>query len=405
MSLTGERMRTTWLGSTALLGAGLVGLFSAAPASAADGIKLGVGGYFRTAYMVLFDDDSEGEPGNETNTDGVFSDAEIHFTGSAVLDNGLEVGARVELEGEDDSSFDFEDESGGADQIDEAWIYFSGGFGELRVGSIDDALGTMCVFAPGGTSNFSAYSPNQWGANTLTTNSICFGVDDVGDSQKLLYLSPIFSGFQLALSYNPSSDKETHGDGVGAHTGMPTNVDDTSRHNVSAYGVYNYEAENWWLQIGAGGSWEGNVEKADGGPNREESEFYQTGILLGFGDFQVGASFNYFNDDDLFSATLENGDVVADRWVLGVGASYTMDVWTFGIGYSINEADIDNEGGADSDFTLQRVVATANYNLGPGIDLDGAIGYTWQDVSGPDFEDSDDKYDAIEIGIGTAITF
>jgi outer membrane protein OmpU len=391
-------MRRLLLASTALIGAGLA--VASQPASAADGIKLGVGGYFRTAYMVVFDDDGEGEPGNETNTDGVFSDAEIHFTGSTVLDNGLEVGARVELEGEDDPSPD-----GDGDQIDEAWIYFSGGFGELRVGSIDDALGTMCVFAPGGTANFSAYSPNQWGANTLTSNSICFGVDDVGDSQKLLYLSPIFSGFQLALSYVPSSDKETHGDGVGAHLGMPVNVDDTSRHNVSAYGVYNYEAESWWLQVGGGGSWEGNVEKANGAPNREESEFYQTGILLGFGDFQVGASFNYFNDDDLFSATLENGDVVADRWVLGVGASYTMDVWTFGIGYSLNEADIENEGGEDSEFTLQRVVATANYNLGPGIDLDGAIGYTWQDVSGPDFDESADNYDAIEIGIGTAITF
>ena len=151
-------MRRILLGSTAPIGAGVA--MASQPAVAADGIKLGVGGYFRTAYMVVFDDDSEGEPGNERNTDGVFSDAEIHFTGSTVLDNGLEVGARVELEGEDNSG-------DGGDQIDEAWIYFSGGFGELRVGSIDDALGTMCVFAPGGTTNFSAYSPNQWGANTL----------------------------------------------------------------------------------------------------------------------------------------------------------------------------------------------------------------------------------------------
>jgi predicted porin len=384
-------MRRVLLGSTALIGAGVT--MALQPASAADGVKLGVGGYFREAYMAVFDDDSEGEAGNERNTDGFFNDAEVHFTGSAVLDNGLEVGARIELEGETDD-----------DQIDEAWVYFSGGFGELRIGSIDDALGTMCVFAPGGTNNFSAYSPNQWGANSLTSNSICFGVDDVGDSQKILYLSPIFSGFQLALSYVPSSDKESHIDGVGPHVGMPTNVDGASRHNVSAYGVYNYEAETWWLQVGAGGSWEGNVEQT-AGPDREESDFYQTGILVGIGDFQIGASFNYFNDDDLFSATLENGDVVADRWVLGVGASYTMDVWTFGIGYSINEADIDNAGADDSDFTLQRVVATANYNLGPGIDVDGAIGYTWQDVSGPDFAESDDNYDAIEIGIGTSVSF
>src|SRR6185295_1519734 len=82
-------MRRILLGSTALIGAGVV--LASQPASAADGIKLGVGGFFRTAYMVNFDDDSEGEPGNEHNTDGVFSDAEIHFTGSTVLDNGFEV--------------------------------------------------------------------------------------------------------------------------------------------------------------------------------------------------------------------------------------------------------------------------------------------------------------------------
>ena len=105
-------MKKVLLGTSALLGAGLV----AGPACAADGIKLSVGGYFRTAYMVNFDDDDEGEPGNETNTDGFFSDSEIYFRGSTTLDNGLEVGARVELEGETDS-----------DQIDEAWVFFSGG--------------------------------------------------------------------------------------------------------------------------------------------------------------------------------------------------------------------------------------------------------------------------------------
>jgi len=387
-------MRKLLLGSAAMIGAGLAVGFAPQAAEAADGIKLEVGGYFRSAYQVVFDDDAEGEAGNERNTDGFFQDAEVHFTGSTTLDNGLEVGARIELEGENSE-----------DQIDEAWVYFSGGFGEFRIGSLDDALGNLCVFAPGGTANFSAYSPNQWGANTLTSNSICFGVDDVGDSQKIVYFSPVFAGFQIGVSYVPSSDKETHVDGVGPHLGMPTNVDDTSRHNVSVYGLYNYEAEDWYIQLGAGGSWEGNVEKADGGPNREESEFYQTGVLVGIGAFSFGASFNYFNDDDLFVATLENGDVTADRWVLGVGATYSMDAWVFGIGYSINEADIENEGSEDSEFSLQRAVLTANYTIGPGIDLDAEIGYTWQNVSGPDFDEADDNYDAFEIGLGTAITF
>jgi predicted porin len=397
-------MRKRLLQSTAFLGAGLpmslpVGLLvtgiSAAPAAADEPIKLEVGGFFRSAYMVVMDDDEEGEPGNERNTDGFFQDAEIHFKGETTLDNGLTVGARVELEGETAD-----------DQIDESWVFFSGGFGEFRIGSLDDALGSLCVFAPGGTYNFSAYSPNQWGANSLTSNSICFGADDVADSQKIVYFSPIFAGFQIGVSYVPSSDKETHADGVGPHLGMPTNVDGTSRHNVSVYGLYNYEAEDWWLQVGAGGSWEGNVEQTVG-PDREESDFYQTGILVGFGSFQVGASFNYFNDDDLFVATLENGDVKADRWVLGVGGTYNIDAWTFGIGYSINQADIEIKGAPDEEFTQQRTALTANYALGPGIDLDGEVAYTWSDAdpsTSPDFEEFD-GYDALEFGVGVAITF
>ncbi len=129
-------MKRVLLGTTALIGASLC---AAAPAAAESPIQLSVGGFFRTAYMVVLDDDDSGpensfqEPGDEKTDDGVFSDAEIHFVGRTVLDNGLEAGARVELEGEDNSG-------GNGDQIDEAWIWFAGGFGEVRIGSDDEAL-------------------------------------------------------------------------------------------------------------------------------------------------------------------------------------------------------------------------------------------------------------------------
>src|SRR5262249_18699332 len=96
--------RVALLGSTAVLGAGMV----ANTAMAADPIKLNVGGFFRETYMAVFDDDGEGKLGNDRNTDGFFNNAEIHFTGETTLDNGLSVGAHVELEGETDT-----------DQIDE----------------------------------------------------------------------------------------------------------------------------------------------------------------------------------------------------------------------------------------------------------------------------------------------
>src|SRR4029450_7569223 len=125
----GIAMKRLLHSTTALVGFGVM----AGQASAAEPIKLMVGGFFREAYMVNFDDDGEGELGNERNTDGFFNDAETFFMGMTTLDNGLSVGARVELEGEDDDSlsvdFDGGSASDGGDQIDEAWLYFPGGLG------------------------------------------------------------------------------------------------------------------------------------------------------------------------------------------------------------------------------------------------------------------------------------
>lgn len=400
-------MKKVLLGTTALLGAGLV----ASPAFAADGIKLGVGGFFKSAYMVNFDDDGEGEAGNERNTDGFFSDAEVHFTGSTVLDNGLEVGARVELEGET-----------AGDQIDEAWVWFSGGFGEVRVGSDDDALANACIVPPGGTGNFSAFSPNQWGANNvniattgnvltggivgLASNTVCSGVDDKGDAQKIVYITPVFAGFQLTLSYTPNGGDETQSDGVGPHTGMPANADGESRHNLAAYLSYSYEGDGWGLTAGGGASFEGHVEQQTG-PDRDEQDFYQAGLNLTFGNFAIGGVFEYFNDlVDQGSFATGGGAVVGDHavdaWVAGAGIAYTMDAWTVGAQYSHQDSDDDGDDGVD--FSMDRIVLTGNYAMGPGINLDAEVGYTWVDAD-PEADEGLDDYDSLEIGIGTNITF
>ncbi len=404
-------MRRVLLGSTALIGAGL----AAAPAVAEDGVKLSVGGFFKEAYMVVIDDDAEGELGNERNTDGFFNDAEIHFTGSTVLDNGLEVGARVELEGE--TAVDGE----GGDQIDEAWIWFSGGWGEVRVGSEDEALANACVVPPGGTGNFSAFSPNQWGANSGagfffggSSNSICTGVDAFGDAQKVVYISPSFSGFQLTVSYTPNETVENHTNGGGPHLGMPGHGVGQSRHNTSIYGTYSYDGENWGLTAGLGASFEGHVEEsAFDARSIKEQDFYQAGLNLTFGNFAIGIAGEYYND--LAGNFDKNSDAFfkADSWVAGIGAAYTMDAWTFGVQYSHREDDIEADlfyPSEDVDFQQDRAVLTALYRLGPGVQIDGELAYTWNDADPEDFDNisvAEDvaEYEGFEFGIGTVITF
>jgi predicted porin len=403
-------MKKLLLGSSALLTAAAL----ATPAVAEEPIKLTVGGFFKEAYMVVIDDDDEFELGFDRNTDGFFNDAEIHFTGSTVLDNGLEVGARVELEGETDS-----------DQIDEAWVFFSGGFGEVRIGSDDDALANTCVVPPGGTGNFSAFSPNQWGANSaeiggttffgptvFSSNSVCTGVDARGDAQKLIYITPNFGGFQLTGSYTPNEIAETHGDGAGPHLGMTGHVPLGSRHNLSVYGTYSYEGGDWGLTAGLGGSWEGHTEEGGTDASIEEQDFYQAGVNLSVGNFSFGVVGEYFSDVVNFST--DTTDIDVDVWVVGAGAAYRMDAWTFGLQYSHRETDVDINSNASFDqlqTQQDRVVATVNYAMGPGISIDGEVGYTWVDLD-PEFEtlvpaapEGIDDYDAIEFAIGTNITF
>ena len=416
-------MKKILIGTSALVGAGLI----AGQAVAADGIKLSVGGFFRTAYLLNFDDNRgygssyRGAEGHDRNIDGLYSDAEIHFKGETTLDNGVTVGVRVELEGEEDDN----------DQIDEAYTYFKGGFGELRIGSDDEALAANCVTPPGSTANFGAFSPNQVGAAYVQalgftgSNTVCTGVE--GDANKFVYFSPTFAGFQLALSYTPdaqaqayNSDADDFNNTGGPHIGQNGQDLGDRSHDFSAYLTYNYEGDGFGVTWGGGASFSGRVENGgnatlyhDGSVSNSQdtgTDAYQTGLNVSFGGFKVGAAFQYFD--------LNAGD--ANSWVVGTGVSYNVDAWTVGFQYSHQQANglRNSEFGTtfidDVDRSADRFVLTGIYNFGPGIDIEAELGYTttesddrYSGIGNPVHERGGpgNDYDAFEIGVGTAITF
>jgi len=380
-------MRPALLRSTMLIGIGsLAGLAFGASAEASDGIKLEVGGYFSSAYVGVVDGSRDaGHFGNDRNHDALKHDAEVHFKGETTLDNGLTVEARIELEGENDD-----------DQIDKSWVAFSGGFGQIRLGSQDDALETQCLGAPGGTANFSAFSPTGWASNDpIGSNSYCFSADN--DSQKITYLSPTFSGFQLAVSYTPSANAEDYTQQGVNNAGTPSNPHGTAHHIVSAYATYLYEADDWSINVGGGGSWQLAFNDTPG-VSDGKSQAYQTGIDLTFGNFSAGAIFEYF----------DQGGRDNDIWIAGGGLAYAFDPWTLGLQYSHGRYDGDFLGdgfGTDGGENLNRVVATVNYSLAPGVDLDADLGYTWYRDTRGATPDSLSHYNAAEIGIGSSLTF
>ena len=376
-------MKRALLYGTALAGAAA----GTGTAEASDGIKLEVGGFFKLTYQGVFDKKAEGHFGDHRTWDGFNHNAEVWFMGETTLDNGLTIGTRIELEGEQ-----------APDQIDMSYVYWQGGFGKVQIGSQDMAIANYCLLPPGATGNFSAFSPNSWGSNDpIGSNAAC--VDTQDNNQGIVYGTPSFSGFQLWVSYSPSNNAEDYTQAGVNSSGTPTNPDGTAHHTVSAYATYSYSGDGWGIDWGGGGSWQAKFNGTDGG-NDGKSQAYQTGLNLTFGNFGVGGVMEYF----------DTGGDDNDAWVAGGGISYGVDAWTVGLQGSHGHYDgtgpaltFDaNPGGSRN---LNRIILTGNYAMGPGVDLDAELGYSWFKDTGDAADNDSDDYEAVSVAIGSTLRF
>ena len=383
-------MKKILMGTTAIFVGGVVAI----PAVADDdGIKLSLGGFFRTAVEGNIEGGNS-ELSHGHDSDSVDSDAEVWFLGKTTLDNGLTVGARVELEGEQN-----------VDQINQAYAYFQGGFGEVRVGSAGGALKTMCVTPVGGTANFGAFSQNQVINNAFAngySNGICNSVDGFGlgipedgnatSAQKILYISPTYGGFQLGLSWSPNGGHESTGV-TDFHSGQPTVEDGEQRNVVDAYATYTRDFGGWSLQSGLGGSWALSV---GGSGAAKENDYYQGALNLTFGGFSIGAAGEYYHNFAHFADDDQNGDA----YVVGGGMAYNVDAWTVGFQYRYGDWQFTDSG---VNRWINTAALTGKYALGPGIALDSTVQYTW--ANGDEGDAANGKYRAVSLGLGTSFTF
>ena len=211
-------MKNQLLAGTALVTAAV---FAAGGATAQDKMKtmkpsISVNGYFESVVGGTLNEDIKhivtGVDGNnklkkstnrakDASALDVKTDAEIHFNGSATLDSGLKIHARVELEGME--------EHADGDTIDEYFIAVSGSFGQIVLGGTEAAptkmLGGFSGSFATGVGESLAFDLADWVPSAgehfstlqharLTTNN---GGSD--DSEKLTYISPNFGGFQIGM--------------------------------------------------------------------------------------------------------------------------------------------------------------------------------------------------------------
>jgi outer membrane protein OmpU len=402
-------MKHTLLGTTALVAAGLMAGLGTAYA-AEGGVTLKLGGMYRGAYGSHFDTQDSGEGGVEDadldRGDALKQDVEVHFRGEGVLDNGLTVGARVELEGQTSG-----------DQIDAVYAYISGGFGELRVGDDGDAYAKMCYITPAASHIFGADSPvfNFSNAGVFgygATNGTCYGATD--NATKLLYFSPIFGGFQFAASYAPDGTEDTRNTlgGFGTRSDGDTPYQNSEEYSIAAQ--FNRDFNGVTVILGGGAAFVTDVEGVGDVDDPDKPEHYnayaRVGFGLGDGQLTIGGAWALRTDNrTVTTATILGGGTFVtavaegDNEVFGVGIVYALDAWGIGIGWTHGDYESTCEGG-DGDCSDEHdiIELDATYALGPGVDVDGMV--AWDEYDPGDGQDSA-ELDSIQAGIGLNIGF
>jgi len=216
-------MKNYLLGTTAIVAAGMLAVTGPAHAQAKKSgpIKIGISGYMEQ-WVGVADNDDENDGVNTNTGFDEQADAELWFTGSTTLDNGIKVGVRIELEGNTDGG---PANQTSHDQIDESSMYVQGSFGRINLGGADNAAMAMHFQAFDiGIGNFDAQAkwvqdPTErigiqglergvrfntiWGRTAPT-------LDD-SHADKITYYTPRVEGFQFGVSWIPNFDEDNSG--------------------------------------------------------------------------------------------------------------------------------------------------------------------------------------------------
>jgi predicted porin len=386
-------MKKLLLSTTAMAMAGAI----AAPASAAEW-NVRVGG-FMEQYVAYADSDAN----FAGDFDGIDSkqDAEIWFLPSITLDNGIKFGANVQLEA-----------LTGGDQIDEAFMFIKGSFGEILLGSENSAGYKMTYAAPdvtfininsGSTTLFIPWSGGGAGSDLFrgTLNTTYIENSRNNDAHRFTYFTPRFSGLQVGVSYARDGQQDTNAqvDSDVENSGFPTDIFDIGANYVNSFSGVDLAVSGRW---GTGNDHSGS-----------DATVWSGGVNLGFGGVTVGGSYAEQNGN---SHRRRNG------LSYDAGISYKTGPWGFSFTYQHGENQGNPEGakagsiGAGGVITApvaatpetgdeesDQFLVGISYDIAKGVNLGGYGVYV--DFDDADGGTADHSVDGFIIGTGVKIKF
>lgn len=333
-------MRKLLLGTTALAAA----VAFAAPAFAQNsGIDVTVGGY-NEFFFAFYDADVDDDTGREFQLE-----TEVVVRADGTAENGLTYGSEIQLRNDAAGA--------GASNlgVDESWVYVGGTWGQLRGGDLDGAEDELAVFFPaiGGVDaldgDYVDFLPYD-----LPSSANLRSPSD-GDSTKVMYITPSFSGFQAAVNYTPET-----GD---AGQSVVFDNDESLYHDWVAGGVsYNNTFGEFTVEAS------GTFSTASGSNDIGVEDFFgwAAGLRVGYAGFTLGGGYNEHDDFGLADGVSYEDD---DQNSWNVGLSYANGPFAV-VGYYQN-ADGVVDSVTTSDYDVYGISTV--YNVAPGLTVSGEV--------------------------------
>jgi predicted porin len=385
-------MRKLLLGTTAVVGAALIGATTAAAQTAP---TVRIAGYFDFSLGFINDDADSNLPaitsavvvtsptgstavaGSVGNRGSISSwdfraDTEIHVIVEGKAANGLTYGARIEFEMDAIGL----GSAGTAFNTDEMFATISGpGFGTVRLGDTDSAAGIMQV-RPARYTGFNGPRVN-W-VNQGGTRYMFAGMNDGADNTKIVYMSPQFAGFDIGLSFalnGGEGEREVRGVGVDPNSGA-VSLGNLQRGRIDREneftGALRYRGTFGAVGVAAGFAFslaqapQNNVALGAIATRTDAPNAYSVGATVTFAGLNIGGEYtwgSYTGSGPGNTGTVQ-GRRDSNHYLLG--ASYTIADVTVTANFGRGEQQVQIGTGTPADI---RTHSSRLYGLGAAYTL------------------------------------
>ena len=407
-------MKKILLGTSALCAVAVAG--PAFGQTTNEPVKLGIGGYFNSAYGGMVS--QSGASKNGRRTDDIDTDAILNIKGSTKLDNGIVVGASVQIRATDQQPTTNVDPAlnGQAtpDTIKRSYAYIRTDFGEVRIGDDDDARRQKAMTAPIAGPLFGANTPDLIFANGSVglTNTTMKKLEQEKRVSRIAYFTPTIAGFSFAVSYAPGGEKGGTGNANApslTQTNNPAGTQGFINNAVSVAGSYSGKFGDFGLDAYVGGSTGHRVQPGppfgNNGANvsgRNNPSALSGGGVVTWGPIAFGGAYEHLYDRDTpnTTATLSSAHQKRDTW--DIGPRYTIG--PFAVSVDWTRAILQNRD-VNSSAINDVISLTGDYVLGPGIDVGAALDYTKYRASAGNTALNGGNYNGLAAMAGLGIAF